>query len=285
MSSQIQSLSRPSWTSHLRALWMIAVNDWVHYWRYPLNVIGSILQPLIWLAPVYYMGQAFSVDGEARGFAAFAGTTDYISFVLLGTVINNYIMTVFWGMGYALKRDMDSGVLESNWLMPIPRPMLLIGRTFSSLLTTTLVSAVMLVFGTLLFGFHPTGNALLGLLPVLPMLIGLYGFGLAFAAIVLLMRDANTLVDISSFVVGQLSGSSFPIQALPRFLIPVSLAIPITFGLDAMRGYMLETTTVIPIQYEIVILVVFMFALVWLGLLVFNRMERKVRTLGTLGQH
>ncbi len=285
MTTPIQSLSQPTWISHLRALWMIARNDWVHYWRYPLNVVGGITQPLIWLAPVYFMGQAFSIDGQARGFAAFSGTTDYISFVLLGTVINNFIQTVFWGMGYALKEDMDRGVLESNWLMPIPRPILLVGRTFSSLLITTLVSAVMLFFGALLFGFHPTGSALKALLPVLPMLIGLYGFGIAFAAIVLLMREANTLVDISSFVVGQLSGSSFPVQALPRFLVPVSLAIPVTYGLDAMRGYLLKTTTIIPIQYEIALLVVFMFLMVWLGLLVFNRMERKVRTLGTLGQH
>ena len=32
------------------------------------------------------------------------------------------------------------------------------------------------------------------------MLLGLYGFGFAFAAIVLLMREANTLVDVSSFL-------------------------------------------------------------------------------------
>jgi ABC-2 type transport system permease protein len=285
MAAQIQSLSRPTWASHLRALWMIAQKDWVQYWRYPLNVIGSVTSPLIWLAPVYFMGQAFSINGQARGFAAYSGTTDYISFVLLGTVINNYIQTVFWGIGYALKTDMDSGVLESNWLMPVPRPILLVGRTFSSLLTTTLVSAVMLVFAALMFGFHPTGSALLGLLPVLPMLIGLYGFGIAFAAVVPLVRDANTLVDISSYTVGTLSGSSFPVQALPRFLMPFSLAIPLTYGLDAMRGFLLNTTTIIPIQYEIAILVVFMFVMIWVGLLVFNRVERKVRSLGTLGQH
>jgi len=285
MAAQIQSLSRPSLASHLRALWMIAQKDWVQFWRYPLNVIGNVTNPLIWLAPVYFMGQAFSVNGQATGFAAYSGTADYISFVLLGMVINNYIMTVFWGIGYALKQDMDSGVLESNWLMPVPRPILLIGRTFSSLLTTTLMSAAMLLIAALLFGFRPTGNALLGLLPVVPMLIGLYGFGIAFAAVVLLMRDANTLVDISSYMVGQLSGSSFPVQSLPRFLMPLSLALPIPYGIDAVRGYMLKTTTIIPIQYEIVILVVFMFVMIWVGLAVFNRVERKVRTLGTLGQH
>jgi ABC-2 type transport system permease protein len=285
MAENIRSLSRPNFASNLRALYMVALKDWQQFWRYPLNAVSFLLQPLIWLAPVYFMGQAFSVNGQAKGFAGYAGTTDYISFILIGAVLTNYVQTVFWGIGYALKNDMDAGVLESNWLTPIPRPILLIGRTFSSLLTTTIVSAGMLLIASLLFGFHPTGNVLLALVPVIPMLIGLYGFGMAFAAVVLLMRDANTLVDVSSFMVALFSGSQFPIQALPRFLMPFSLALPLTYGFDALRGALLHTRTLIPIPYEIGLLVIFMLVMVWFGLVVFKNMERKVRMKGTLGQH
>jgi len=285
MSPKIQSLSRPTFSSNLRALYMIAQKDWQQYWRYPLNAVSNLFQPLIWLAPVYFMGLAFSVNGQAKGFAAYSGSGDYISFVLIGTVLTNYIQTVFWGMGYSLKNDMDSGVLESNWLMPIPRPLLLIGRTFSSLLVTTIVSAGMLAVGALLFGFRPTGSVLQSVLPAIPMLLGLFGFGIAFAAIVLLMRDANALVDMSSYLVSLFSGSQFPVQALPRFLIPISLALPLTYGLDAVRGLLLKTRTILPIPYEIGLLVVFMVVMIILGLFIFNKMERKVRTLGTLGQH
>jgi ABC-2 type transport system permease protein len=228
---------------------------------------------------------AFSINGQAKGFAAYSGTSDYISFVLLGSVLGSYIQTVFWGIGYALKNDMDSGVLESNWLMPVPRPILLIGRTFSSLFTTTIMSLAMLLIAGLLFGFHPTGSAAMALIPAIPMLIGLYGFGMAFAAIVLLMRDANQLVDISSYLVNLFSGAQFPVQALPGFLMPVSLAIPLTYGFDAVRGLLLNTRTILPIQTELVLLVVFMVAMIFFGLVVFNRMERKVRMKGTLGQH
>lgn len=285
MNGKITTLSRPTFGSHMRALMMVARKDWAHFWRYPLNVIGSVMQPMIWLTPVFFMGQAFSVNGKALGFAAYSGTTDYISFVLLGTVLNNFVQSVFWGIGYAMKNDMDTGTLESNWLTPMPRPLLLIGRTFANMFTTLVTSLVMLLIAALLFGFRPTGNALLALAPVLPMLIGLYGFGIAFAAIVLLMREANTLVDMGSFLVGLFSGSQFPVQALPRFLIPFSLAIPLTYGFDAVRGALLKTNTIIPIGWEIALLVVFMFVMIWLGLIVFARMERKVRTMGTLGQH
>jgi len=285
MKTTVQTLSHPTLGSHMRALWMITQKDWTQYWRYPLNVVGQVMSPLIFLAPVYFMGQAFSINGQAQGFAGYAGTTDYISFILIGSVLNNFIMTVFWGIGYALKNDMDSGMLESNWLMPVPRPLLLIGRTFSSLLITAVTSLAMLVIAALAFGFRPTGSALAALVPVVPLLVGLYGFGMAFAAIVLLMRDANTLVDISSYLVGLFSGSQFPVQALPWFLLPISLALPLTYGFDAVRGILLNTKTILPVPVEIGLLVLFMGVMIWLGLRVFTHMERVVRSKGTLGQH
>ncbi len=279
------SLSQPSLRTQLRALFIIARKDWKVFWRYPLNAASNIFQPIIWITPVYFMGKAFSTNGQALGFAAYSGTGDYMSFILLGTVLSNFILTVFWGMGYALKQDMDAGVLESNWLTPVSRLLILVGRTLTSLLTTAITSLIMLILAGALFGFKPTGNTFAALLTALPMLIGLYGFGFAFAAVVLLMREANTLVDVSSFLVQGFSGTTFPVQSLPSWLFPVALALPLTYGLDAVRGWLLHTKTILPLNVEIVLLIVFMFVMLWFGSWVFYRVERRVRLLGTLGQH
>lgn len=281
----MQTLSRPSWDSHLRVLWAITWKDWLHFWRYPLNVLSFIFQPLIWLTPVFFMGQAFSVNGQSKGFAAYTGSGDYMSFILLGAVFGSFINAVFWGMGYSMKNDMDGGTLESNWIMPVPRPLLLVGRTIVSLATTVITSAVMLVLAWLIFGFQVNGSVWESLLIALPMLVGLYGFGFAFAALVLIVREANTMVDVSSFLVQGFSGSDFPVTVLPRWLLPVSLALPLTYGLDAVRGKLMGTRTLLPIETEAGILVFFMFVMVWLGLWAFRRLERRVRQRGTLGQH
>jgi ABC-2 type transport system permease protein len=99
------------------------------------------------------------------------------------------------------------------------------------------------------------------------------------------MREANTMVDVGSFLVQGFSGTNFPVKSLPYWLIPVSLMLPLTYGLDAVRGLLLKTRTLFPIQVEIIILIVFMFVMLWLGGWFFYRVERRVRTLGTLGQH
>jgi ABC-2 type transport system permease protein len=282
---EITSLSQPSFKTQLYALYVIARKDWKVFWRYPLNAVSNIFQPIIWVTPIYFMGKAFSTNGEALGFAAYSGTGDYMSYILLGTVLGNFILTVFWGMGFALKEDMDAGVLESNWLTPVPRILILVGRTLASMLVTTITSGIMLLFAAALFGFHPTGNVLAAFLTAIPMLVGLYGFGFAFAAIVLVMREANTLVDVGSFLVQGFSGTNYPVKSLPYFLIPIAMMLPLTYGLDAVRGFMLKTQTLLPLNVEVLLLVVSMFVMLWFGAWIFNRIERRVRTLGTLGQH
>ncbi len=281
----MQTLSQPTLASHTRALFALIRKDWKQYWRYPLNAVSSVFHPLIWIAPVYFMGLAFSTNGKALGFAQYSGTTDFMSFILLGTVLENFINAVFWGMGYALKNDMDSGVMESNWLTPIPRLLILVGHSVTNLIVTAITSTGMLFFGGLVFGFHPTGDVLKAFVPILPMMIGLYGFGFAFAALVMLMREANSMVDMSSFLVQIFSGSNFPVNALPRFLLPVALALPLTYGLDSVRAHLIGTNPILPLNLEMALLVVFMFVMLWVGIASFRSLERRVRILGTLGQH
>jgi ABC-2 type transport system permease protein len=278
-------LFQPTFATQFQALAAIVRKDWKQYWRYPLNAVSTVLQPVIWLAPVYFMGKAFSINGQALGFAQYSGTSDYMSFLILGAVIGNFVNAVFWGMGYALKNDMDAGVMESNWLTPVPRLLILIGRSLTNLSVTAVTSFGMLVVCKFVFGFHPTGDVWKATMAIVPMLIGLYGFGFAFAGLVLLMREANTLVDMSAFLVQVFSGTDFPVTILPKWLLPIALILPLTYGLDAARGLLLKTTTLLSIGTEVVLLIVFMFIMLWLGSWIFQRVERRVRMLGTLGQH
>jgi len=271
--------------SYLNILFVIAHKDWKVYWRYPINALVNILNPLIWLAPIFFLGKAFSQNGEALGFAAYTGSTDYMSFLILSTAISNFTSAVFWGMGYALKNDMDSGVLESNWMTPIPRLLMLIGRTLNSLLVTSIISLIMIILASLIFGFRTTGNIWASVLTLIPMLLGLYGFGFGFAALVMIMREANTMVDMGQFLIDLFSGSQFPVTALPRWLLPVALSIPLTYGYDAVRGWLLNTKTILPIQTEIQLLLVFMVVMIIAGVFVFRVLERRVRSRGTIGQY
>jgi hypothetical protein len=59
----------------------------------------------------------------------------------------------------------------------------------------------------------------------------------------------------------------------------------LTYGFDAVRGFLIGSTTLLPLQYELAILALFVVVMVPLGYVVFSRVERRCRTLGTLSQH
>ena len=56
-------------------------------------------------------------------------------------------------------------------------------------------------------------------------------------------------------------------------------------GLDAVRSQLIGTNTILPLFWEIILLIVFMFVMLWIGITAFRSLERRVRMLGTLGQH
>ncbi len=284
-SVHMASLSSITWRTRMRAVLAITRKDWLLFVRYPLNAVFRVVQPIMWLTPIYFLSRSFGGNAGNTGFAAYAGTVDFMSFVLIGTILGDYVSAVFWGMGFALKQEMDSGVLETNWLTPVPRPLFLVGQTLASLVITTFTSAGVLVLAWFFFGFRVTGNLVPALLIMVPTLIALYGFGFAFAGLVLLLRDANTLVDVSDFVVRLLSGAQFPVRVLPPVLLAVSLVLPLTYGYDAIRGLLLGIPTILPIRTEVALLVGFMGVMVAVGYVVFKLVERRCRTLGTLGLH
>lgn len=269
----------------LRVIAGVFRRDWLIYWRYPLNAIFQALGSIWWFVPVFLIGKSFAIDGKAVGFAAYTGSSDFMGFVTLGAVISNYVSVVFWSIGYSLKIEMDSGVLESNWLAPVSRPVHLVARTVFSIAVTTIESIIMALSVWALFGFRLVGDIVPALLTALPMVAAIYGFGFAFSALVLLMREANTLIDVSNFVVNFLTGSTTPVVVLPRALFVISLALPLTYGYDAVRGMLLGTKTLLPIPIEQALLVGFMVIMVLGGLAVFKAVERHCSRQGTLSMH
>lgn len=268
-----------------RVIGAISRKDFLIFLRYPANAVMSVIEPIMWLAPAYFMGQGFSVNGEAVGFAGFTGTSDYFSFVMLGMFMSSYISAAFWGMGFSVQEDMSLGVLEPNWVTPASRVSLILGRSVIMLLLTTINSIVVLAAGAVLFGVNLTGNVLAAVITVLPMLIALTGLGLGIAGVVLSVRRAGTAIDISNWVVTQLSGATFPVSVLPRPLLAVALALPTTYGFDAVRSILLGTKTMLPPATEIGIMLASMVGMCAAGYAVFKAFERRCRKQGLLGTH
>ncbi len=181
-------LSEVSWRSYIRAALAIARKDWLHFFRYPLNALFRVIEPIAWLTPFYFLGRSFASPSGSSGFADYTGTADFMSFILVGAVLSNYIGAVFWGMGYALKNEMDSGVLETKLDGAGRAPAVPGGADAGQPDDHDDQQHRHAGAGLAAVRLPDLWRPVSAVLVLLPMLIALYGFGFAFAAIVLLLK-------------------------------------------------------------------------------------------------
>ncbi|WIV11596.1 ABC transporter permease [Proteiniborus sp. MB09-C3] len=272
--------------NYILAILAITRKDIKVFFRYPVNALFRIVEPIMWITPVYFLAKSFQIAGENVGFAQYTGTTDYMAFLILGSIVSSFVSAVLWGMGFSLKNEMDSGVIESNWLTPVPLWVQLIGRSLFSLFITTLNSLSVAFLVWLLFGFNIVASGILpAIITLIPLLIALYGLGFGIASLVLITNNANNIIDISNFILNTICGSDFPIIVLPRFILALSLSLPLTYGYDAIRGIMLGTNTLLPIHMEQLILIGFMVVGLILGHYILKKVEKHCKTIGNIGFH
>ena len=267
------------------ALGAILVKSFYEFIRYPANFFFSLVMPVIWFLPVYFLVVSFAPGGESAGLSAWVGESNFFTYLPLGLMVSYVITSIFWGMGFALKRLMDIGVLETIWSCPVPRYIHIVGESLFSLCRMVVELTIVLVVYKYLYGFTIPPSAVRLLPYVLPFVMLVYGFGIGFAALVLMVKDANTMVDTSSFLVTGITGTQNPPQVFPRFLIGIALAIPITHFVDIMR---VETLGIEPLVSPTIEYLVFFASVVLfpaLGVLFFSRVERRSRRLGNLHVH
>lgn len=269
----------------MQTILAVARKDALLMVRYPLNLVSRVVEPIVWLMPVYFLGRAFSSDGTSPGFAAWTGTGDYMAFIVVGWILSSYVSAVMWGMGFSLKTEMDQGVLESNWVAPVSPARLLVGRTLASLAVTTLTSSGFAALAMWIFGLSIGGQILPAVAFALPVVIGLYGLGFMLAGLVLRLRDANTLIDVSNFTLGLLSGRDYPISVLPRPVMVFSLLLPLTYGYDGIRALLLGTRPLLPLPVQGAVAAAFMVVMVVTGLWTLRALDYRSRVQGSLGQH
>lgn len=253
------------------------------YVRYPLNIIQAIVDPIIWLSPIYFLMKSFSGEGAAG--ANMMGDVDSMSFIVVGFIVASFLGTALWGIGFSIKRELDGGTLESNWSAPINKIAFLVGSATFQMCIAVIESILTFILCHYLFGVTFDGNILRGILFLIPCILGLMGIGVFVSGLILIAKEANAIVDLSNFLLSALSGSYFPITILPKIIVMVCFCIPVTFMNDGLRYFFLNKTPMISIEMQILIVVLSMLFFFIGGSVLFYKIEKMCRIKGRLSGH
>jgi ABC-2 type transport system permease protein len=269
-----------------RAVAAVALKNLRVVRRYPVMFGAMLVVPLYQLViPSLLLGATFMVGGRALGLASTAGTADLAGFLFLGGFLTSLIYAVFWGVAWGVQQEMETGTLETVWLLGARPAALVMGDALSALVVATLAGAAMLGVGALVFHASYQAAAVYAL-PVLPALVvSLIGVAFLVTAAVLAFRETSLLIDLASLGLLMASGVMFPITILPAAVQVLVLALPTTLALDILRVYALGSPSLLPLPAEYVLMCAGALLTLAAGHLVFERTVRRTLTRGTIGFH
>lgn len=275
--------------NELRAALAIGRRDLQNIARYRLWIPSMIFNPLYQaIVPGFLFGASFAVGGRQIGLESTLGTTDLAGFLFMGGVISGIASVSFWSVAMALRNDMDQGVLEPSWLTPTRRETLVLGRTLGGLAIFIPVQAVLFGIGIAFFGLEIRAETLWAIPAIPAILVTLVGLGAVaylIAGAVLVVREANFMVDTLSFLFVMVSGVAFPITVLPGIVQPVAAVLPSTWAVEILRFHALGARTVVDPVVAYAALIATSALFVPLGLWSFRSADRWVRVHGTIAQH
>ncbi len=233
------------------------------YLRSKSRIIGSLGQPLLFLLSLGYgFGAVFQKAGEGN----------YIQFLAPGVIGMGIIFTSIFS-GIEIIWDRQFGFLKETLVAPVSRLNIIIGRTLGGATVATIQGLIVFVL-SIVMGFRPTSLHYLPLIIIVMILISLLFTALG-TAIASTLEDMQGFQLIMNFLVMPLfffSGALFPLEGLPVALGVVTKINPLTYGIDVLRGLLVNLNH-FPIMMDIGILAVCTLLFLLIGTYLFSKIQ------------
>lgn len=236
----------------------------------------SFLPPLLNLGASWVLYNIVYHQSTSTSFVSAANSSDYFSFVVVGSAFFVYVVATMFTLGRTMFWDRAAGTLEAVMMTPSSTLAYMTGSMMSAFGTATLNLVIMFVLGTVL-GFH-LGNLNIQLftLALVFMIVSLFGLGLIVNAVTLFFRDRVNTANTLTTLILVFSGIVAPLQLLPSWAQIIGSTIPFTYALNLLRLSLLATTSTVNFT-DMILLVSTSLVYLIAGYLLLNATARAIR--------
>ncbi len=236
------------------AFWNILLKDMRSYYLKPPNISWGLLFPLAWTA-MFFIRSGLGLDSVPALLPGVMGIS-----VLFGTTSMLAVTVTFEKKGRSFERLL---------LAPIRLETLMLAKTAGAILFGTANAFVPVAVAALISDL--SGLQWAALVPAVVLIAVSSTFlGLFIAVAVSEVFEAQTFSNFFRFPMIFLCGLFFPVDSLPVFLRPISYLLPLTYGVDIIRGAV-EGASRLPPALNFGVLALFCLALFLASLRNINR--------------
>jgi ABC-2 type transport system permease protein len=264
--------------SPLHGLWALTNRDLVKWYKNPIQLFISLIQPVVWLG----------LFGKALNFGAFIssqpgvtseqitaidlatfGTTSYYSFLAVGMLSFIILFTAAFA-GMSVVWDRRFGFMNKALSTPVGRGAIITSKVLQSVIRSLVQAALVLGIAVAL-GMDTAHLSLLTVGGSFAILF-LMSFGLSSLFVMLALRSSDwqtqmAVINLLNLPLLFASNAMLPVTIMPGWLQTVVKLNPVSYANDATRQMLLgSTTTLAPLWADFGVLAAFAGILSFLGI-------------------
>lgn len=273
--------------SPLHGLWALTNRDLVKWYKNPVQLLISLIQPVVWLG----------LFGKALNFGSFIsnqpgispsevkainlqvfGTTSYYSFLAAGMMSFIILFTASFA-GMSVVWDRRFGFMNKALSTPVGRGAIVTGKVLQAIVRSLVQAAIVLVIAVAL-GMD-TANFSVFTVAGSFVILFLMAFGLSSLFVMLALRSSDwqtqmAIINLLNLPLLFASNAMLPVTIMPGWLQAVVKFNPVSYANDAVRQLLLGSTTALaPLWFDFGVLAVFAALLSFLGILLSWRLLSK----------
>ncbi len=240
--------------SPIHGLWALTNRDLVKWYKNPIQLFISLIQPIVWLG----------LFGKALNFGAFLssnpnipasvvaaetlstfGTTNYFSFLGAGMLAFIIMFTAAFA-GMSVVWDRRFGFMNKALSTPVGRGSIVVSKVLQSTIRSLLQAAIVLVIAVAL-GMDTASFGALTIAGSFVMLF-LMSFGLSSLFVMLALRSSDwqtqmAVINLLNLPLLFASNAMLPVGIMPSWLQEVVKYNPVSYAVDGVRQMLLGSAS------------------------------------------
>lgn len=250
---------------------------------YQAAFLMGLIESLMLLVILHFVGRL--VSPAASGTLTHSGL-HYFPFALVGVAFARYFDLMLRMFSESIRMAQVTGCLEAMLCSRTGCVTIVLLSSLYSLISGGFQLLLVLLGGVFLFGVDLHHIDIFATLVVLLVSIAIFvGFGVLSAAAIVWLKKGDPITWVLGGLGSILGGAYFPVDVMPVWMQKLSLCIPITYSLDALRLTMLKGASLAAVAKPVATLGIVAAVLLPASAAIFAATIRKGRREGTLAQY
>lgn len=242
-----------------------------HRTGFAVTALGLLME----LAAFYFLSRAIG-----PGFRP--GGVEYFPFLLVGTGVYTFFVMSTQAFLSSVQEAQQTGTMEVLMTTSTPPGQLVVLSSVSAFAGNLVNLVAYLLVGAAVFRAPINANILCCVVVLIFSIAIAMAVGIAAATVQITFQKGSALLWLLSSGVWFLSGTMFPIESLPRPLVLVAHAIPLSYAVGGMRLALLQGQTALSMMPTLAALFAFSVVMLPLALWGLSFSLRRARQNGTL---